>query len=130
VRDLQWSIAVRFERTLVTRFGHQRGWLIGDAAHQAGPVGVHSMNVGLLEGEDLAQRIEQGLRQPSAASLEGFGQHWSAQWRALMGLEGGLVPGESAPAWAIEHRAMLPVTLPASGKDLVALGAQLGLKTG
>src|SRR5205807_2160537 len=51
---LSWRTIVRFEERLVSRFGDGRIWLAGDSAHLARPVGVQSMNIGLLEANELA----------------------------------------------------------------------------
>ena len=46
-----------FARRLARSFGSGGVWLAGDAAHQAAPVGVHSMNSGLVEARELAARM-------------------------------------------------------------------------
>jgi 2-polyprenyl-6-methoxyphenol hydroxylase-like FAD-dependent oxidoreductase len=57
--EIYWSTLGLFERRLARSFGQDGVWLAGDAAHQAAPVGVHSMNSGLLEARELAARISQ-----------------------------------------------------------------------
>jgi 2-polyprenyl-6-methoxyphenol hydroxylase-like FAD-dependent oxidoreductase len=54
---IYWSTLGRFDRRVARSFGNGGVWLAGDAAHQAAPVGVHSMNSGLIEAHELAARI-------------------------------------------------------------------------
>ena len=55
--QIYWSTVALFERRLARSFGEGGVWLAGDAAHHAAPVGVHSMNSGLVEARELAARI-------------------------------------------------------------------------
>ena len=57
IKALDWSVDVQFEPRLASQFGRDRCWLAGDAGHQALPMGMQSVNVGLREAEDLAGRI-------------------------------------------------------------------------
>jgi 2-polyprenyl-6-methoxyphenol hydroxylase-like FAD-dependent oxidoreductase len=57
VKEVTWCTEVVFEQRVARQFGRDRGWLAGDAAHQTGPVGVQSMNVGLSEAAALAGAI-------------------------------------------------------------------------
>ncbi len=47
VKEITWCTEVVFEQRVAKHFGRERCWLAGDAAHQTGPVGVQSMNVGM-----------------------------------------------------------------------------------
>lgn len=47
--EIYWSTLALFEWRLARSFGKGGIWLAGDAAHQAAPVGVQSMNSGLVE---------------------------------------------------------------------------------
>lgn len=128
VRKVDWSSQVVFERRVVTRFGHGRCWLAGDSAHQTGPVGVQSMNMGFIEGERLAGCILRILQsQASVRSLEQYGAEQDKSWRSLLGLSGGLEVKNAEP-WVREHTAQLLPCLPAVGMDLAALSRQLGLE--
>ena len=89
VRNVSWSVAVKFDRRLVPRFGRDGVWLVGDAAHLTGPVGVHSMNVGLREARDLARRLHAILRRDASPRLlEGYNEERLAEWRSLFGRGG------------------------------------------
>ena len=127
IGDLEWSVAVRFERRLAASFGHGGAWLAGDSAHLAPPVGVHSMNGGLDEAHDLAARIARVLRRGSPRDLlEAYGRERRAGWRRL--LEGRVEAGPQAPDWVRQHAARIVPCLPGLGPDLDRLAAQLGLK--
>src|SRR3970040_606310 len=67
--QIYWSTLGLFERRLTRSFGTGGVWLAGDAAHQAAPVGVHSLNSGLVEVRELAARISGIQRGDGAPSL-------------------------------------------------------------
>ena len=126
--DLRWSIEVRFERRLAAQFGRGRVWLAGDAAHLTGPAGMQSMNAGLDEASDLAAKLVQ-VRSDGGDDLAARGVRPRAgrAWRFLLGLDGGLTPGAATPAFVAENAQRLLSCLPATGDELEALLAQLGL---
>jgi len=117
--DMRWSVVVRFEHRLATSFGRGRAWLAGDAGHLTGPVGVHSMNVGLREGHDLAARMAGA----EAGDLTGYDAERQAEWRALLGLTP--TPLASGDAWIAGQAARLLATLPASGAERDFLASRL-----
>ncbi len=126
VERVYWRLLVRFEKRLVSRFGEGRIWLAGDAAHLTGPVGVHSMNVGMKEGCDLAARIADVLEtRASADALAEYNRERMAEWRLLLGLDGKPAGVESAGLAGAEPH--LISWLPASGEDLRALAGQFGV---
>ena len=126
--ELTWSVAVRFERRLVSRFGDGRVWLAGDAAHLTGPVGVQSMNVGLREAHELAWRaaeiVESGGEDGLLVDYESERQ---GEWRRLLGLGGAIEITASAPAWVARGADRLITCLPVSGDELSAMGRRIGL---
>lgn len=128
IEEINWRIAVRFERRLASAFGKQRVWLAGDAAHMTGPVGMQSMNVGLREAYELAAGMAALLQgQDSPERLQEYDRRGMAEWRFLLGLEGGLEPQREADPWIGQHRARLLSCIPASGPDLAHLAQQLRL---
>jgi 2-polyprenyl-6-methoxyphenol hydroxylase-like FAD-dependent oxidoreductase len=127
VRDLGWSIEMRFERRLAAEFGRGRVWLAGDAAHLTGPAGMQSMNAGLAEASDLVERIARIRRGDGGEdTLLAYGREGAARWRLLLGREGGLVPSGTTPPVA-RRTSQLLAALPATADDLPALASQLGL---
>jgi pentachlorophenol monooxygenase len=129
VGEVPWSVAVQFERRLAASFGRGGVWLAGDAAHLALPVGVHSMNLGLAEAHDLADRMARVLRKGAPRSeVEAYGPKHRAVWQRL--LEDKVEAGPEATEWAREHRGHIVPCLPAAGEDLGRLAGQLGLRPG
>ena len=126
--QIYWSTLGLFESRLARSFGNGGIWLAGDAAHQAPPVGVHSMNSGLLEARELASRISQIQRSAGAPSLlEQFATEMHETWGRL--LDAGRVvralPG--ADPWVRQNGARILACMPASGDDLEPLLQQIGL---
>ncbi len=129
IDEIRWRMVVRFDRRLADAFGKQRMWLAGDAAHMTGPVGIQSMNVGLREAWTLANLIADVLEGKAAPEkMAEYNEERLAEWRFLLGLEGGLEPGPSAEAWIRPYAGRLLSALPASGADLAALARQAGLE--
>jgi 2-polyprenyl-6-methoxyphenol hydroxylase-like FAD-dependent oxidoreductase len=125
--DIAWSGEVAFERRLAKRFGGGRVWLLGDAAHQTGPVGVQSMNVGLLEARRLARLVAEVLRgELPLSGLEAYGTAGAAMWCRLLGITALLEPTAETTPWAVSMADRILPCLPASGDDLALLARQLG----
>jgi 2-polyprenyl-6-methoxyphenol hydroxylase-like FAD-dependent oxidoreductase len=131
IGDLDWSVAVQFERRLAGSFGQDGVWLAGDAAHLAPPVGVHSMNFGLAEAHDVAVGMAEILRHGGAETLlEDYGRRARETWLALFAAEAGEVEAPKAEPWVAERAGRIVSCLPAAGEDLAALAGQLGLVVG
>lgn len=127
--ELGWSVEVRFERRLAGSFGRDRIWLVGDAAHLAGPAGMQSMNAGLREGSDLASRIARVQRGKDGLDrLEEYGRDRLAEWRFLLGQAGGLRAGGAASPFVARNAGRLLGCLPATGEDVQGLALQIGLE--
>jgi 2-polyprenyl-6-methoxyphenol hydroxylase-like FAD-dependent oxidoreductase len=128
VKEITWCTEVVFEQRIARQFGRDRCWLVGDAAHQTGPVGVQSMNVGMAEAASLTDALRRILREKAPASLlETCDREWQAEWRRLLGLTGGLKPGNETSPWVRERRGRILSCLPASHEDLESLAGQLRL---
>jgi 3-(3-hydroxy-phenyl)propionate hydroxylase len=126
--QIYWSTLASFESRLARTFGAGGVWLAGDAAHQAAPVGVHSMNAGLVEARALASRIARILRAKGAPSLlEEFGAAAHDGWRSLFGAGPRVNALPGADPWIRQTAARILPCIPASGDDLEALLAQIGL---
>lgn len=129
VGDLHWAMQVRFERRLADPLGVGRVWLAGDAAHLAGPIGIHSSNLGIREGAELAAAMPAALTQGSwPESLMRFGRDHLAELRFLLGLDAGPVSTDETPAWVRERRERLLPCVPATGDHLTELLRQVGLQ--
>jgi 2-polyprenyl-6-methoxyphenol hydroxylase-like FAD-dependent oxidoreductase len=128
VKELIWCTEVVFEHRVARQFGRDRCRLVGDAAHQTGPVGVQSMNVGMAEAASLAGALRAILRDKAPLSLlDACDRDWQAEWRRLLGLTGGLKPRKETSLWVQERRDRILSCLPASHEDLAPLASQLGL---
>ena len=129
IEAIVWSAFVRFEGRLADSFGKGRVWLAGDAGHTTGPAGIHSMNVGLREAADLADRIANILQgKAPVATLEDYATSRTKEWRRLLGLADDLRAGPATNPWITARRRRLTPCIPASGRDYERLAAQIGLQ--
>ena len=128
VGSIEWQASLTLEPRLAERFGRGRVWLAGDAAHFTTPVGVQSMNVGLREAHDLARRIGAVLRGAGRSDLlRYYNEERAREWKMLLGVKDRLRTRPGAPPWARDLGTRLVSALPATGRDLNALLAQIGL---
>jgi 2-polyprenyl-6-methoxyphenol hydroxylase-like FAD-dependent oxidoreductase len=126
--QIYWSTLGWFESRLTRSFGTRGVWLAGDAAHQAPPVAVHSMNSGLLEARELASRISQVQQGAAAPSLlEQFATEMHETWERLLEPAAAVSALPGADPWVRQHAARILACLPASGDDREALLQQIGL---
>jgi 2-polyprenyl-6-methoxyphenol hydroxylase-like FAD-dependent oxidoreductase len=126
--EIYWSTLASFSSRLTRSFGRGRVWLAGDAAHQAAPVGVQSMNSGLVEARELASRISQIQRSNGPASLlEQFGSEMHDAWQRILDPARAVTAGAGADPWVRQNAARILACVPASGDDLTQLLAQIGL---
>lgn len=131
--DIAWAGDVVFERRLATRLGDRGVWLVGDAAHQTGPVGVQSMNAGLLEAAQLAQAVAgiiSGESTPS--SLATYEAHTLKAWWQLLGRQDLWHGGPRVAAWIDSRKDRILSCLPGSctpvvRKQFSGMADQLGL---
>lgn len=127
--EITWGGRVRFEPALASHFGTGRTWLVGDAAHVTGPVGVQSMNEGLHEAHDVGSRLARVLKAQAPRSLlEQYELERRATWKQLLGITPAVSPGTKVETWVAERAERILPCVPASGGDLQALLAQIGLE--
>jgi 2-polyprenyl-6-methoxyphenol hydroxylase-like FAD-dependent oxidoreductase len=128
VKEIDWFALVQFEHRLASRFGQDNCWLAGDAAHQTGPVGMQSMNLGLNEALQLSGILKRILRESAPLTLlEAYNRDCRDEWQKLLGMSGGLLANEHANPWTKLRSPQILPCIPASSKDLTDLVAQLGL---
>jgi 2-polyprenyl-6-methoxyphenol hydroxylase-like FAD-dependent oxidoreductase len=126
--QIYWSTLGLFERRLARSLGNGGVWLAGDAAHQAAPVGVHSMNSGLVEARELAARISRILRAGAPPSLlQELATQTHEAWQRLLDSGPAMRARPGGDPWVQQIGARIPACLPASGDDLDALLRQIGL---
>jgi 2-polyprenyl-6-methoxyphenol hydroxylase-like FAD-dependent oxidoreductase len=129
IEEIAWSTDIQFEHRLAREFGRDRCWLVGDAAHQTGPVGAQSMNLGLGEAADLAAALNRILRHKGAMDLlQTYDRNHRAQWQKMLGMNGSPKTTGNTPPWARENSERILLSLPASGKELTGLLGKLGLE--
>jgi 2-polyprenyl-6-methoxyphenol hydroxylase-like FAD-dependent oxidoreductase len=125
---IYWSTLGLFESRLARSFGNGGVWLAGDAAHQAPPVAVQSMNSGLLEARELAARISQIQYAGRAPSLlQEFATQTHQSWQGLLGAGRAVRALPGADPWVRQTGARILACIPASGDDLEPLLKQIGL---
>lgn len=125
---IYWSTLGLFERRVARSFGSGGVWLAGDAAHQAAPIGVHSMNSGLVEARELAARLSQILRAGGAPSLlDEFAAATHDEWQRLLGAGRPVLALPGADPWVRQNAVRIVACVPASGEDLEPLLGQIGL---
>jgi 2-polyprenyl-6-methoxyphenol hydroxylase-like FAD-dependent oxidoreductase len=128
IKKVHWCTEVSFERRLVAQFGRERCWLVGDAAHQTGPVGVQSMNVGFAEANSLTSVLKRILREAAPLDLlETHDRAWQRDWRSLLGLNGGLKADGQPTQWVSKRASRILSCLPGYGLDLTEMAGQLQL---
>ena len=88
IKDVTWLTHTVFEKRLANRFSQGRCWLAGDAAHQTGPVGAQSLNVGLAEAVEVAHKIVQVIQGNESEHDEAEWNHRNrARWLGLLGAD-------------------------------------------
>jgi len=129
--QIYWSTLALFEGRLARSLGTGGIWLAGDAAHQAAPVGVHSLNSGLVEARELAARISAIRRAWEAPSrLEEFATETHEAWQRLLGADRTVRALPGADPWVRQSAERIVSCIPASGDDLEPLLEQIGLTIG
>jgi 2-polyprenyl-6-methoxyphenol hydroxylase-like FAD-dependent oxidoreductase len=127
VKEVTWCTDVLFTPRLAKHLGRGRCWLVGDAAHQTGPVGAQSMNLGMSEAKVLSDGIAKVLRsQAPLESLETYNQRCQTRWTSLLARDT-LKPRSGTSEWVKQRASRLVSCFPASGENLRKLADQIGL---
>ncbi len=127
IGEIDWRTEVRFEPGLSGQFGQGRCWLAGDAAHQTGPVGMQSMNVGLCEAAELVGNMKQILHEHGSSELlNDYASNRREEWQRLLGTRGELKPRIATDPWIRARAPRILPCLPASGEHLRQLFDQIG----
>jgi 2-polyprenyl-6-methoxyphenol hydroxylase-like FAD-dependent oxidoreductase len=117
--DVIWAIDVQFEPWLARHFGKEQCWLAGDAAHQTGPAGMQSMNIGFREAGKLTDALKQILRKGGSKKLlQNYERTQLSEWQRLLGLNGAVKVTDKTAPWVQQHAARIVGSIPASGDDL------------
>ena len=124
VGPVRWRRRIRVASRLAERAGIGHVWLVGDALHETHPAGAQSMNVGFREGRELAEALAPGA---VPGALLRYERARRIEWEGLLGLELDVMPRPGAAQFIGAHAAQIVPSLPASGRDLEELAAQVGL---
>lgn len=126
--DVKWRAMVHFEKHLVDQFGKKRIWLAGDAAHMTPPAGMLSMNIGMHEAADLAERLSMDRSdEVRQFRLNAYNTDRSGEWRRLLDIDHRIVGHDATARWLLDHHENVVGNLPASGESLEAVLKQLHL---
>lgn len=129
IKEVGWAVDIQFEHRLADKFGRDRAWLAGDSAHQTGPIGMQSMNMGFREGADLAARLTKILREKGSPDLlENYNRERRMEWEQLLGLKGDPKASDATSQWTRQNCGRMPACIPASGSELTSLLGQVGLE--
>ncbi len=125
VGDIAWAGDVAFESRLARSFGAGRVWLVGDAAHQTGPIGVQSMNQGLLEAAELATAAVRIIKGGADLGLlQQYGASHRAKWQRLIA---GPAVDPGSQEWVAQRAARVVRALPVSGRHFDVVAEKLGI---
>jgi 2-polyprenyl-6-methoxyphenol hydroxylase-like FAD-dependent oxidoreductase len=128
IKEVVWGTDVQFEPRLARQFGKGSCWLAGDAAHQTGPLGMQSMNIGFREAAALADSIKHILRDGAPMDLERrYGQERWREWKCQLGLGDGPLATGAAGDWVRQRALRILSSLPASGEEINELLGSLGI---
>ncbi|MFP4281240.1 MAG: FAD-dependent oxidoreductase [Opitutales bacterium] len=126
---VEWNVHVKFERRLADYFNDRRLCLVGDAAHLASPLGMHSMNQGMREAGRLAEVLSHILDDgDDRALLESWDGAARDDWRWLLGHTRVVEATKGVDERLLPYADLLPECLPASEAGISALLATLGMQ--
>ncbi len=127
IKEITWATTIQFEHRRAKQFGRDRAWLVGDAAHQTGPIGVQSMNVGFREGADLTDKLTQILGEMGSHELLAtYNREHRREWEQMLDGANGAPAAAGMGEWANAQSARIRECVPASGRELTLLLHQLG----
>jgi len=126
-QEFDWGHIVDFEPTVAEAFGRGRVCLAGDAAHSTSPLGVQSMNRGLLEVYQWVEEMAAcNAGKHSLTTLELLADAQRRDWLGALGSSANYESLPHAAHWLAGHENRVVSALPVSGPDVEALLHQLG----
>jgi 2-polyprenyl-6-methoxyphenol hydroxylase-like FAD-dependent oxidoreductase len=127
--EIFWSSMVQFDRRLASGMGRDRIWLAGDSAHLSSPVGVQSMNTGLVDAYELSGALASILRESGSPELlQQYDAERQRELAPLFGDSTGPRPAGDAGDWVKSLARPILNTVPATAGDLERLLVQIGLE--
>lgn len=127
--EIHWSSTVQFDRRLASGMGRDRVWLAGDSAHLSSPLGVQSMNSGLVDAHELSAALASILRENGGPELlKRYAEQRLAELGPLFGDRPGLSAASHAQDWARKSADRILRAVPATAGDLSRMLSQMGLE--
>ncbi|HAV12530.1 MAG TPA: hypothetical protein DCX06_03385 [Opitutae bacterium] len=128
IHDVTSRKLVHYQTHLADCFGNNRIWLAGDSAHMTPPTGMLSVNIGMHEAADLANRLSTAPNDDVRQfRLHAYNADRTGEWRRLLDIDHHIVGDDSTAKWLLRHRNNIIGNLPASGESLSAILKQLHL---
>lgn len=127
--EIHWTSTVQFDRRLASGMGRDRVWLAGDSAHLSSPLGVQSMNTGLVDAHELSAALASILRENAGTeALERYAEERLGELGPLFGEASGLRAASHAQDWARRLADRILRAVPATAGDLSRMLSQMGLE--
>jgi 2-polyprenyl-6-methoxyphenol hydroxylase-like FAD-dependent oxidoreductase len=124
--DFEWVGEAEVTPGMAASLGAGRVWLTGAAAHSTGLLGSQSLNVGMVEANDLARRIAGAMDESDDALGPSYARQRYLEWLRLFGLYPSTpIVRRRAEDWVKRHITAVLPSLPATGDDLDDLLDQL-----
>jgi 2-polyprenyl-6-methoxyphenol hydroxylase-like FAD-dependent oxidoreductase len=130
IEEVCWTTDVQFEPRVAAEFGKDRCWLAGDAAHQTGPVGMQSMNIGFREAADLVAALKEKVLKKNGSPdlLRHYESEHRAEWQKLLNVKPTALTKPAPSDWVRRRADRIIGSIPASGPDLNLLVRRLGIE--
>lgn len=129
LREIVWATDVQFEPRLARHFGRKQAWLVGDAAHQTGPAGMQSMNMGFREAADLADNLAEILHKGGSRELlKGYERAHREEWQQMLNFRPEVPLPEKDAGWVERRAARILGCTPATGEELSQLLKPMGIQ--
>ncbi|MCC5841265.1 MAG: FAD-dependent monooxygenase [Opitutales bacterium] len=123
-KNILWRSVVRFERRIASEIGKGRVALVGDSAHLGGPLGMHSVNLGMQEARSLGDALTRWIRDDEASDILAYRENTLNRWQALLANQS--QAGSAVYPAAIQpHANRLAWTLPVPDDRLAAVLREL-----
>lgn len=123
---IKWAGRVSFASWHASQFARGAVWLAGDAAHQTPPLGVQSMNGGLLEAADAAAAMAGRQGTAGGATLaDQYHGKWHRYWQWLLDPKAHQNEIKTDNPFAAKHAEAILAAIPATGTKLPEAFASL-----
>lgn len=130
IPEINWLEVLSFPTVLANQYGTGQCWILGDAAHEGGPIGMQSMNAGLADAAAFADAFAGvGVKHDPVAALQECATARRDEWLRLTTLHRIFHCRDGTHEAIKRHLKQIPWCLPALGVELDHLLRQLGIET-